>query len=220
MADISAKLVKELREKTGAGMMDCKKALVENDGDIETSIEWLRKKGLASAGKKGARVASEGIVGSYIHTGGRVGVLVEVNCETDFVARREDFQALVRNIAMQIAACPNVEYVKIEDIPAEIVAQEKAIEMGKDDLGNKPENIKEKIVQGRIEKRMKELCLMDQPFIRDQNISVEELVKQTIAQIGEKVEVRRFVRFVLGEGIEKVEANFADEVAAQIGAVS
>lgn len=220
MADVSAKLVKELRDKTGAGMMDCKKALVENEGDIEVAIEWLRKKGLASAGKKGARVASEGIVGSYIHTGGRVGVLVEVNCETDFVARREDFQALVRNIAMQIAACPNVEYVKVEDIPAEIVDREKAIEMGKDDLGNKPENIKEKIVQGRIDKRLKELSLMDQPFIRDQNISVEELVKQTIAQIGEKVEVRRFVRFVLGEGIEKVEANFADEVAAQMGAVS
>jgi elongation factor Ts len=218
MADISAKLVKELREKTGAGMMNCKKALLENEGDIETSIEWLRKKGLASAGNKGGRVASEGIVGSYIHTGGRVGVLVEVNCETDFVARREDFQTLVRNIAMQIAACPNVEYVKVEDIPPEIVEREKAIEMEKDDLGNKPDNIKEKIVQGRIEKRMKELCLMDQPFIRDQNISVEELVKQTIAQIGENVQVRRFVRFVLGEGIEKVEANFADEVAAQMGA--
>lgn len=217
MADISAKLVKELREKTGAGMMDCKKALVENEGNMETSIEWLRKKGLASAGNKGGRVASEGIVGSYIHTGGRVGVLVEVNCETDFVARGDEFQKLVRDIAMQIAACPNVEYVKVEDIPAEIVEREKAIEMGKDDLGNKPENIKEKIVQGRIEKRMKELSLMDQPFIRDQNISVEELVKQTIAQIGENVQVRRFVRFVLGEGIEKVESNFADEVAAQMG---
>ncbi|MFB8794035.1 MAG: translation elongation factor Ts [Microcoleus sp.] len=218
MADISAKLVKELRDKTGAGMMDCKKALIENEGNMEISIEWLRKKGLASAGKKAGRVASEGLVGSYIHTGGRVGVLVEVNCETDFVARREEFQSLVRNIAMQIAACPNVEYVKVEDIPAEVVAREKAIEMGKDDLGNKPENIKEKIVQGRIDKRLKELSLMDQPFIRDQNISVEELVKQTIAQIGENVQVRRFVRFVLGEGIEKVEANFADEVAAQMGA--
>jgi elongation factor Ts len=217
MADISAKLVKELRDKTGAGMMDCKKALGENEADMEKSIEWLRKKGLASAGKKAGRVASEGLVGSYIHTGGRVGVLVEVNCETDFVARREEFQTLVRNIAMQIAACPNVEYVKVEDIPAEVVEREKAIEMGKDDLGNKPENIKEKIVQGRIEKRLKELSLMDQPFIRDQNISVEELVKQTIAQIGENVQVRRFVRFVLGEGIEKVEANFADEVAAQMG---
>ena len=217
MADISAKLVKDLREKTGAGMMDCKKALVENEGNIETSIEWLRKKGLASAGNKGGRVASEGLVGSYIHTGGRVGVLVEVNCETDFVARREEFQKLVRDIAMQIAACPNVEYVKVEDIPAEFVEREKAIEMEKDDLGNKPDNIKEKIVQGRIEKRLKELCLMDQPFIRDQNISVEELVKQTIALLGENVQVRRFVRFVLGEGIEKVEANFAEEVAAQMG---
>jgi len=217
MADISAKLVKELREKTGAGMMNCKKALVENEGNIETSIEWLRKKGLASAGNKGGRVASEGLVGSYIHTGGRVGVLVEVNCETDFVARGDEFQKLVRDIAMQIAACPNVEYVKVEDVPAEIVEREKAIEMGKDDLGNKPENIKEKIVQGRIDKRLKELCLMDQPFIRDQNISVEELVKQTIAQIGENIQVRRFVRFVLGEGIEKVEANFAEEVAAQMG---
>jgi len=217
MADISAKLVKELREKTGAGMMNCKKALIENEGNIETSIEWLRKKGLASAGNKGGRVASEGLVGSYIHTGGRVGVLVEVNCETDFVARGDEFQKLVRDIAMQIAACPNVEYVKVEDVPAEIVEREKAIEMGKDDLGNKPDNIKEKIVQGRIDKRLKELCLMDQPFIRDQNISVEELVKQTIAQIGENIQVRRFVRFVLGEGIEKVEANFAEEVAAQMG---
>mgnify|MGYP003445353039 CR=1 FL=1 len=217
MADISAKLVKELRDKTGAGMMDCKKALTENEGNMEAAIEWLRKKGLAGADKKAGRVASEGLVGSYIHTGGRVGVLVEVNCETDFVARREEFQTLVRNIAMQIAACPNVEYVKVEDIPAEIVEREKAIEMGKDDLGNKPENIKEKIVQGRIDKRLKELSLMDQPFIRDQNISVEELVKQTISQIGENVQIRRFVRFVLGEGIEKVEANFADEVAAQMG---
>lgn len=217
MAEISAKLVKELRDKTSAGMMDCKKALVENEGDLEKAVEWLRKKGLASAGKKGGRIASEGIVGSYIHTGGRVGVLVEVNCETDFVARREDFQALVRNIAMQIAACPNVEYVKVEDIPPEVVEREKAIEMDKDDLGNKPQNIKEKIVQGRIDKRLKELSLMDQPFIRDQNISVEELVKQTIALIGENIQVRRFVRFVLGEGIEKVEANFADEVAAQMG---
>jgi elongation factor Ts len=217
MADISAKLVKELRDKTGAGMMDCKKALTANDGDVEKSIEWLRKKGLAGADKKAGRVASEGLVGSYIHTGGRVGVLVEVNCETDFVARREEFQNLVRNVAMQIAACPNVEYVKVEDIPADVVEREKAIEMGKDDLGNKPENIKEKIVQGRIDKRLKELSLMDQPFIRDQNISVEELVKQTIAQLGENVQVRRFVRFVLGEGIEKVESNFADEVAAQMG---
>ncbi|GET42984.1 translation elongation factor Ts [Microseira wollei] len=217
MAEISAKAVQELRKKTGAGMMDCKKALAESDGDMTKAMEWLRKKGITSADKKADRVAAEGQVGSYIHTGGRVGVLVEVNCETDFVARRDEFQALVRNVAMQVAACPNVEYVRVSDIPPEVVAKEKEIEMGRDDLGNKPDNVKEKIVQGRIEKRLKEMSLMDQPYIRDQNISVEELVKQTVAQIGENIQVRRFVRFVLGEGIEKKESNFAEEVAAQMG---
>ncbi len=206
MAEIPAKDVKKLRERTGAGMMDCKKALLETNGDMDKAVEWLRQKGLASAGKKAGRVAAEGLVDSYIHTGGRIGVLVEVNCETDFVARNEEFPALVRNIAMQIAACPNVEYVKVDDIPAEIVEKEKAVEMGKDDLAGKPANIKEKIVQGRIEKRLKELALMDQPFIRDQSITVEELVKQSIAKLGENIQVRRFVRFVLGEGIEKEES--------------
>ncbi len=203
MAEISAQVVKELRERTGAGMMDCKKALLETSGDKDKAVEWLRQKGLASAGKKAGRVAAEGLVDSYIHTGGRIGVLVEVNCETDFVARNEAFPVLVKNIAMQIAACPNVEYVKVEDIPPEIVEKEKAVEMGKDDLAGKPENIKEKIVQGRIDKRLKEMSLMDQAYIRDQNITVEELVKQAIAQLGENIQVRRFVRFVLGEGIEK-----------------
>ncbi|AOW99984.1 elongation factor Ts [Moorena producens PAL-8-15-08-1] len=217
MAEIKAKLVKELREKTGAGMMDCKKALVESDGDTAKAIEWLRKKGITSAEKKSGRVAAEGIIGSYIHTGGRVGVLVEINCETDFVARRDEFQALVKNVAMQVAACPNVEYVKVDDIPQEIVQKEKDIEMGRDDLGKKPENIKEKIVQGRIDKRLKELSLMDQPYIRDQSITVEELVKQCVAQLGENIQVRRFTRYVLGEGIEKEESNFAEEVAAQMG---
>jgi elongation factor Ts len=217
MAEISAKIVKELRDKTGAGMMDCKKALKESEGDLTKAAEWLRQKGITSAEKKASRVAAEGIVSSYIHTGGRVGVLVEVNCETDFVARREEFQTLARNIAMQVAACPNVEYVKVEDIPADVAQKEKDIEMGRDDLGGKPENIKEKIVQGRIEKRLKELSLMDQPYIRDQSISVEELVKQAISQLGENIQVRRFSRFVLGEGIEKEESNFAEEVAAQMG---
>jgi elongation factor Ts len=217
MADISAKTVKELRDKTGAGMMDCKKALVENEGDIEKAIEWLRQKGIASAAKKEGRVAAEGQIGQYIHTGGRVGVLVEVNCETDFVAMRDEFKSLVRDIAMQIAACPNVEYPRIEEIPADIVAREKEIEMGRDDLASKPENIREKIVEGRIEKRLKELSLMDQPFIRDQNISVDELIKQNISKLGENIRVRRFQRFVLGEGIEKAETNFAEEVAAQTG---
>jgi len=217
MAEISAQVVKQLRDKTGAGMMDCKKALKETNGDIDKAMEWLRQKGIASAGKKAARVAAEGLIGSYIHTGGRVGVMVEVNCETDFVARREEFQALVRNIAMQIAACPNVEYVRVGDIPADIVAKEKEIEMGRDDLASKPDNVKEKIVQGRIDKRLKELALLDQAYVRDQSITVEELVKQAIAQLGENIQIRRFVRFILGEGIEKQESNFADEVAAQMG---
>lgn len=219
MAEISAKAVKELREKTGAGMMDCKKALVENDGDLAKAGEWLRQKGITSADKKASKVAAEGLVGSYIHTGGRIGVLVEVNCQTDFVARNEAFQELVRNIAMQVAACPQVEYVKVEDIPADFVAKEKAIEMGKDDLGSKPEAMREKIVQGRIEKRLKELCLLDQPYIRDQNISVEELVKQNVGQLGENIQVRRFVRFVLGEGIEKEADTFVAEIAAQMAAM-
>lgn len=217
MAEISAKLVKELRDKTNAGMMDCKKALKESDGDMAKAMEWLRQKGITSAEKKAGRVAAEGIVESYIHTGGRIGVIVEVNCETDFVARREDFQSLAKNIAMQIAACPNVEYIKIADIPADVVEQEKAIEMGRDDLGNKPENIKEKIVEGRIQKRLGEMCLLSQPYVRDQSITVEELITQQIATIGENIQVRRFARFILGEGIEKQETNFAEEVAAQTG---
>jgi elongation factor Ts len=215
MAEISAKLVKELRDKTGAGMMDCKKALAETDGDIEKAMEWLRQKGITSAGKKAGKVTAEGLVGSYIHTGGRVGVLVEINCQTDFVARNEAFQALVRDVAMQIAACPNVEYVKVEDIPPDVVAKEKEIEMGKDDLSNKPVTIREKIVEGRIDKRLKELSLLDQQYIKDQSITVAELVKQKVASLGENIQVRRFVRFVMGEGIEKQEEDFAAEVAAQ-----
>ncbi|WP_013321338.1 translation elongation factor Ts [Gloeothece verrucosa] len=217
MAEISAKLVKELREKTGAGMMDCKKALSENEGDLVKATEWLRQKGITSAEKKSGRITAEGLVHSYIHTGGRIGVLVEINCETDFVARGDTFKELVNNVAMQIAACPNVEYVNVEDIPEAVAQKEKDIEKGRDDLAGKPDNIKDKIVEGRIGKRLKELSLMDQPYIRDQSITVAELVKQTIAQLGENIQIRRFVRFVLGEGIEKEEKNFAEEVAAQTG---
>ncbi|QUS60852.1 translation elongation factor Ts [Synechocystis sp. PCC 7339] len=216
MAEITAQLVKELRDKTGAGMMDCKKALKENEGNLEKSIEWLRQKGIASADKKSGRTAAEGLVHSYIHFGGRIGVLVEVNCETDFVARGDRFKDLVNDVAMQIAACPNVEYVSVADIPQEMVAKEKEIEMGRDDLGKKPANIKEKIVQGRIDKRLKELSLLDQPYIKDQNLTIEELVKQAIAELGENIQVRRFIRFNLGEGIEKAETNFAEEVAAAV----
>jgi elongation factor Ts len=312
MAEISAKLVQELRQKTGAGMMDCKKALIETEGNVEEAADWLRKKGISKAGAKSDRIAAEGLVDTYIQPGGRVGVLIEVNCQTDFVARNEafkalvkniakqaatadsvesllaqhyidnenatveefikqtiatlgeniqvrrfvnfalaegtqgivdsyihtggrvgvlvelgsqtesaatnqDFQTLARNAAMQVAACPNVEYVSVDQIPAEVAQKEKEIEMGKDDLANKPDNIKEKIVQGRIEKRLKELTLLDQPYIRDQSISVEDLLKQAKAQLGEEIQVTRFVRYILGEGIEKQEISFADEVAAQIG---
>ncbi len=217
MAQITAKLVKDLRTQSGAGMMDCKKALTETDGDMTKAMEWLRQKGIASAGKKQSRVAAEGLVDSYIHTGGRIGVLVEVNCETDFVARGDQFKELVRDIAMQIAACPNVEYIKVEDIPEAVTAKEKEIEMGRDDLAGKPDNIKEKIVEGRIGKRLKELSLLDQPYIKDQSVTVAELVTNTVAKLGENIQVRRFNRFVLGEGIEKEETNFADEVAAQTG---
>jgi elongation factor Ts len=219
MADISAKAVKDLRTQTGAGMMDCKKALKETEGDMEKAIEWLRQKGISSAEKKSGRIAAEGQVGQYIHTGGRVGVLVEINCETDFVARGEDFQEIVRNVAMQIAACPNVEYVTTDEIPADFVAKETEIEMGREDLASKPENIRAKIVEGRIEKRLKELSLLDQPYVRDQNITVEDYVKQGIAKLGENIRVRRFVRFVLGEGLEKKQEDFAAEVAAQTGAI-
>jgi elongation factor Ts len=214
MAEISAKLVKELRDKTGAGMMDCKKALGESQGDMTKAAEWLRQKGIATAEKKAGRTAAEGAVGSYIHTGARVGVLVEVNCETDFVARGELFQELVRNVAMQIAACPNVEYVTTDEIPADVAEREKLIEMGRDDLAGKPEAMKVKIVEGRIGKRLKELALLEQPFIRDSALSVGEIVKQAAGKTGENIQVRRFTRFTLGEGIEVEKADFAAEVAA------
>ena len=214
MAEISAKLVKELRDKTGAGMMDCKKALSETKGDTEKAVEWLRQKGIASAEKKAGRTAAEGAIGSYIHTGARVGVLVEVNCETDFVARGEIFQELLRNVAMQIAACPSVDYVTVEEIPTAVADREKQIEMGRDDLSGKPDQMKEKIVAGRIGKRLKEMALLDQPFIKDSSMTVGEMVKQVAGKVGENIQVRRFVRFTLGEGIEVEKMDFAAEVAA------
>jgi elongation factor Ts len=214
MAEISAKLVKELRDATGAGMMDCKKALGETKGDKDKAVEWLRQKGIASAEKKSGRTAAEGAIGSYIHTGARVGVLVEVNCETDFVARGEIFQELIRNVAMQIAACPSVDYVKVDDIPSDVAEREKQIEMGRDDLAGKKEEMKERIVAGRIGKRLKEMALMDQAYIKDSALTVDELVKQVSGKVGENIQVRRFVRFNLGEGIEVEKADFAAEVAA------
>ncbi len=312
MAEITAKMVQELRRNTGAGMMDCKKALGETEGDLTKASEWLRQKGMVAAGKKSDRVTAEGLVDNFIQADGKTGVLIEVNCQTDFVARNDafkdlvqslahqaitadsvealldqnyaadtsikvseaivrsiakigenlnvrrlanytvtagtegavdcyihtggrvgvlielgcasdkvagtdNFKALARNLAMQVAACPNVEYINVDEIPSEIATKEKEIEMGRDDIANKPDNIKEKIVQGRIDKRLKEMTLLDQPYIKDQNITVTELIGQTSKQMAEDITVRRFTRFILGEGIEKVESNFADEVAAQMG---
>ena len=214
MGNITAKLVKELRDQTGAGMMDCKKALKETDGNVEKALEWLRKKGIASAEKKSGRIATEGSIGSYIHTGSRVGVLLELNWETDFVARGDIFQSLLKDVSMQVAACPNVEYVSIDEIPSDLVEKEKQIEMGRDDLSGKPEQIKEKIVEGRIAKRLNDLVLLSQPYIKDSSLTVEDLVKQAAAKIGENIQVRRFTRYTLGEGIEKNEMEFAEEVAS------
>ncbi len=203
MAEITTQQVQELRARTGAGIKDCKKALQESDGDAVKAAEYLRQKGLASAVKKASRAATEGIVHSYIHFGARIGVLVEVNCETDFVARREELKELADNVAKQIAACPNVEYVSTADVPKAFVDKEREIESGKEDLANKPEAIREKILEGRIDKRLKELALLDQPYIKDQSITVDELVKLTASKLSENIKVRRFVRFVVGEGPEE-----------------
>jgi len=214
--EISAAQVRDLREKTGAGIMDCKKALNETEGDLGKAVDYLRQKGLAAASKKAGRVASEGVVGSYIHGGGKIGVLVEVNCETDFVARNEDFQALVRDIAMHIAAA-NPLYVSREEISAELVEKEKEIFKAQALESGKPEKIVEKIVEGRVDKFCAEISLMEQSFVKNPDVTVEHLIKEAIAKIGEKISIRRFSRFHVGEGMEKKESNLAEEVAAQLG---
>lgn len=213
--EITAALVKELREKTGAGMMDCKRALTEANGDLERASEVLREKGLASAAKKADRVAAEGVVESYIHGAGRIGVLVEVNCETDFVAKNEDFRAFVKDIAMHIAAS-SPQYVRREEVSEEVIAKEREILRVQTLNEGKPENIVDKIVDGRIEKFIKDICLLDQMFVKDPDKTVDTLVREKISQIGENISIRRFARFVVGEGIEKEETNFADEVMAQV----
>nr|YP_009313500.1 Translation elongation factor Ts [Galaxaura rugosa]SCW21754.1 Translation elongation factor Ts [Galaxaura rugosa] len=213
---ISAQHVKELRLKTGAGMMACKKALQESEGNIEKAIENLRQKGLASANKKANRRTAEGVIESYIHAGSKIGVMVEVNCETDFVARRLEFQQLSRHIAMQIAACPNVKYVNVKQIPQMIIDKEKQIEAGKEDLINKPELIKDQIIEGRIIKRLNELSLLNQPFIKNPDISVQDLINENIALMGENIQVKRFIRFILGEGEENDTSNFAEEVQSML----
>lgn len=208
---ISASQVKELRERTGAGMMDCKKALQETGGDMEKAIEFLREKGLAAAAKKAGRITAEGLVDAYIHGPGRIGVLVEVNCETDFVAKTDDFKEFCKDIAMQIAAA-KPQYVSRDEVPAEVLEKEKAILRAQALNEGKPEKIVEKMVEGRIEKFFKEICLLEQPFIKDPDISIQQLLTQKIATIGENISIRRFARFELGEGIEKRQDNFASEV--------
>lgn len=211
MAEITAALVKELRERTGAGMMDCKKALSATDGDLEKAIDFLREKGLAAAAKKAGRVAAEGLVEAYIHGGGRIGVLVEVNCETDFVAKTDAFKELVKDIAMHIAAT-NPSYLKREEVPTAELEHEQAVLAEQARNEGKPEKIIEKMVAGRIEKYYKEVCLMEQPFVKDPDKTISDLITESIAKIGENISIRRFTRYQLGEGIEKKEANFAEEV--------
>ena len=208
--------VKALREKTGLGMMDCKKALEENNGDMDQSIEWLRKKGLAAAAKKADRIAAEGIVEAYIHPGGRVGVLIELNCETDFVARTEGFQRLVREIAMHIAAHdPAPQFVNKDEVTQTFLDHEKEIATSIALATGKPAAVVEKIVEGKMNKIFEEVCLLEQKFIMNGDVTVAQYLSTRTAEIGEKLSIRRFVKFVLGEGLEKRKDDFAAEVAAQ-----
>jgi elongation factor Ts len=209
---ITPKLIAELREKTGAGIMDCKRALQETEGDIQKAIKYLREKGVAEAGKRATKVAAEGKVESYLHMGGKIGVLVEINCETDFVARGEDFQTFCREIAMQIAAA-NPQYVKPDEVPESILEQEREIYRKQALEAGKPENVLDKIVEGRVRKYFAEVCLLEQPYIREQKMSVDKLIKEFIAKTGENIVVRRFARFQLGEGIEKKKEDLAAVVA-------
>lgn len=212
---VTAAMVKELRERTGAGMMDCKKALVETEGDIEKAIDELRTKGLAKAAKKTSRAASEGITTSYIHGGGRIGVLVEVNSETDFMAKTDEFKQLAYDIAMQIAAS-NPGFVSREEVSANLIEHEKEVLRAQALEEGKPEKVVDKMVEGRIEKYFKENCLLEQPFIKDPDKTVQELIHENIAKLGENISVRRFARFEVGEGIEKEKTDFAAEVMSQI----
>ena len=200
MAEITAALVKELRERTGAGMMDCKKALAATEGDMDKAIDFLREKGLAAAAKKAGRIAAEGLVESYIHGGGRIGVLVEVNCETDFVAKTDAFKSLVKDIAMHIAAA-NPSYLRREEVPAAELEHEKMVLSEQARNEGKPEKIIEKMVTGRIEKYYKEVCLLEQPFVKDPDKTISDLITESIAKIGENIAIRRFTRYQLGEGI-------------------
>lgn len=216
--DITASMVKELREKTDAGMMDCKKALTETQGDMGKAVEWLRTKGLMKAGQKASRVAAEGAVNSYIHMGGKIGVLVEVNCESDFVARGDMFKDFVKDVSMHIAAT-NPAYVRREEVPAERVERERALFAEEVKAQGKPAAVVDKIVGGKVDKWFAEICLLEQPFVKEPKITIEQLRADVTAKTGENVQIRRFVRYVLGEGIEKKQENFAAEIAKMVEAV-
>ena len=215
MATITAQMVKELRNMTGAGMMDSKQALQAAEGDIEKAIVWLREKGMATAEKKSGRIAAEGIVDSYLHGEGRVGVLIEVNIETDFAARNQDFKQLVRDLAMQVAAMKPL-YLKESEIPESVLETERQIARNQAQADGKPEKVVDRIVEGRVKKYIEEFCLMNQAFIKDESKTCEQVVKEMIAAIGENISVRRFTRYEMGEGLEKKEDDFAAEVAAQL----
>ncbi len=212
---INASDIKDLRAKTGAGIQDCQKALVASDGDMEKAVAYLREKGIANVAKKASRIAGEGVVGSYIHMGGKIGVLVEVNCETDFVAKSDEFNQLVKDISMQIAAA-RPEYVRIEEVPQENVEKEKEILIVQAKNEGKPQNIAEKMVEGRIKKYYKDVCLMEQDFVKDPSKTIADLITEATLKIGEKITIRRFVRYEMGEGLEKRKDNFAEEVMNQM----
>ena len=199
---VSANMVKELREKTGAGMMDCKRALAETGGDFQKALDYLRQKGLATAAKRAGRVASEGRIGSYIHAGGKIGVMVEVNCETDFVAKTDDFQAFAKDIAMHIAAS-NPSYIRREEVTVELLEREKEIYRAQARDAKKPEKVIDKIVEGKLEKFYGETCLLEQPFVKDPDLTIQDLLNGLIGKLGEKIEIRRFTRYQVGEGMAK-----------------
>ncbi len=213
--NFTAKNVAELRAKTNAGMMDCKKALVECDGDFEKAIVWLREKGIAAASKKQSRIASEGIVTSYIHMGGKIGVLLEINCETDFVAKTDAFKEIGHDVALQIAASAP-KYVRIEEVPVEVLEKEKEILRNQALNEGKPVQIIEKMVEGRVKKFYQEVCLLEQTFVKDPSMTISQYINEKILQIGEKISIRRFVRFEMGEGLEKRQDDLASEVAKQM----
>ena len=214
--EVTATLIKDLRERTGAGMSDCKKALTEVGGDMDKAIDYLRTKGLAKAAKKAGREATEGAVVSYIHGGGRIGVLVEINCETDFVARNEDFRTFTFDVALQIAAM-NPQFVRKDEVTPSVIEHERSVLLAKAKESGKPEPVVQKMVDGQISKWMKEICLMEQAWVKDPDKTIDQVQQELIAKIGENIKVRRFVRFELGEGLEKKKEDFAAEVAKQAG---